>query len=102
MAAAGACVALASRFPCQLGPGCERSRLIETDKARIERLIGEPLMAADPLLTLPQAAAILGVSTQKARRLIRAQLIEYNPRLRRSLRLSGIQRVAEARAASST
>jgi predicted DNA-binding transcriptional regulator AlpA len=50
-------------------------RMSAVERTRLERLLGEPLMADDPLIDVRQAAAVLGVSRATVRDLLTAGVL---------------------------
>lgn len=67
------------------------------DRAELEALLGEPLMVDDPLITVAQAAAILGMRVDRVRDLITTGGLDTEGSLssgRRRIRLSDVLRLA--------
>lgn len=62
-------------------------------RARLEELLGEPLMVDDPLITTAQAAVLLGVSSIRVARLVRAGHLPAVARTHRRVRLSDVIQV---------
>ena len=66
--------------------------LAQQYRARLEGLLGEPVMVDDPLITTAQAAVLLGVAPQRVAGLVRAGHLPARSRTHRRLLLSDVVR----------